>query len=511
MPDDLLYHPAFFLFLLSDLFIRHVCTITHISPYNCMNKTSLMTRRIRSGKSPNRSKFPRKGRIRLILGIIAAAVLLRVFLGAKSGKSETTHGKKTTEIKQASVHTQTDKKKGKPSLPVKKRRGMVEFDDVKAVLKKYPPTRFSINDTLHFKKESWIVHYSLDTLIQEYGKKLFKRYHPQYGAAVLMEPSTGRIKALLSYTHDSASSIGTDLYCKSIYPAASIFKTITVAAALENNLLTPSSCIKLTGRRYTLYNFQLEEELSNYKNISLTKAYAYSINPVFGRIGIYITGFQELQEYAHRFGFGSSVPFELPVEKSKVLHCDSTFCIAELASGFNQKTTLSPLLGALIASAITNDGRMPFPRLVDSISDCSTGEIRYKPANSTWREPVKPSTAQTIRTMMSKVTRNGTARRSFRYMRNSYRFKNVVYGGKTGSVDKDGLGKADWFIGFASHNDDPRQRVAVGVVTVHHANWTVHSSYLGAELMRRYIRNIQLADERREKLAKLKEQDEVEG
>jgi len=93
---------------------------------------------------------------------------------------------------------------------------------------------------------------------------------------------------------------------------------------------------------------------------------------------------------------------------------------------------------------------------------------------------------------MKYVATRGTARKSFNYIRKSYRFKDIEYGGKTGSVDKDGLGKIDWFIGFCRHKTDPDQHVAIGVVTVHDDNWTVHSSFLGAEMMRNYIRTMQI-------------------
>ncbi|MBD3321988.1 MAG: hypothetical protein GF350_12900 [Chitinivibrionales bacterium] len=466
-----------------------------------MDTKSSMLRRVRASNTANRLKIPKKGRIRAILVFAGLLVVWRVFSGGKSaGPEESSAGKPGSGAPVADAGEQK-KKQSKPRSPVKKKNERISFENVGHLLKKYPPPRFAARDTLHFKKESWIVHYSLDTVLQQFGKKLFRRYHPQYGAAVAIEPSTGKIRGLLCFTHDSAAFLGNDLYGKSIYPAASIFKTITASAALEKANMTPSSCIKLTGRRYTLYNFQLEENLDNFKDISLSEAFAYSINPVFGRIGIYRTGGYELQQYARRFGFESSVPFELAVEKSRVMQCDSSFCVAELASGFNQQTTMSPIHGALIASAVAAGGAMPFPRLVDSISDCTTGTIYYSAASSTWKQPVTAATAAQLRTMMTRVARNGTARSSFRYMRNSFRFKDVEYGGKTGSVDKDGLGKVDWFVGFACHDRDPRQRIAVSVVTVHNANWTVHSSYIGAELMRRYIRNIQLHDEKQKELA----------
>jgi membrane peptidoglycan carboxypeptidase len=111
---------------------------------------------------------------------------------------------------------------------------------------------------------------------------------------------------------------------------------------------------------------------------------------------------------------------------------------------------------------------------------------------------MRASTAARMRYMMGEVARYGTARSSFRYIRETLRFGETEYGGKTGTVDKDSLGKVDWFIGFIRHHSDPRQRLAVSVVTVHNENWTVHSSFIGAELMRRHINQIQRDDRRRQ-------------
>jgi len=107
---------------------------------------------------------------------------------------------------------------------------------------------------------------------------------------------------------------------------------------------------------------------------------------------------------------------------------------------------------------------------------------------------MKASTATYIKTMMSRVAQFGTARSSFKYIRHSACFDNIDYGGKTGTVDEDKLGKIDWFIGFACHPSDPRQRIAVGVVTVHDQYWTVHSSYIAAEIFRKYIKREQVEE-----------------
>jgi cell division protein FtsI/penicillin-binding protein 2 len=111
-----------------------------------------------------------------------------------------------------------------------------------------------------------------------------------------------------------------------------------------------------------------------------------------------------------------------------------------------------------------------------------------------WREPIRQTTADVMKGMMSRVAQYGTARTAFRYIKHSSNFDNIAYGGKTGTVDEDKLGKIDWFVGFASNPSDPKQRIAVGVVTVHDQFWTVHSSYIAAEIFRKYIKEAQVTE-----------------
>ncbi|MDO5577187.1 MAG: penicillin-binding transpeptidase domain-containing protein, partial [Fibrobacter sp.] len=273
-------------------------------------------------------------------------------------------------------------------------------------------------------------------------------------------------------------------------------KTITAAAAIEEARLSSKSMLKQVGRNHTLYKFQLVEELKDYRELTLEEAYARSINPVFARIGIYQLKPGALVEYGKRFGFDQKIPFELPVEIGSVQSPDSMLAVAELASGFNRETTLSPLLGALIASGVSEGGRMPVPILVDSVMRGDS--CIYKASEKTWRTPVKESTSAELRELMSSVSRYGTARKSFNYIRQTSSLKDFQYGGKTGSVNKDDLGKIDWFIGFARNPSNPQERVAAGVVTIHGEYWTVHSSFIAAELFRNYLRKLQKDKERQE-------------
>ncbi|MBD3317685.1 MAG: penicillin-binding protein, partial [Chitinivibrionales bacterium] len=295
-----------------------------------------------------------------------------------------------------------------------------------------------------------------------------------------------------AYNNPEETPLDKHLFCRSFFPAASIFKVITAAGAIEKAGMTADTKLRRAGRNHTLYQYQLAPELKRYNLISLGDAFAYSINPVFGRLGIYTLEADGVLEYAQRFGFAAKLPFELPHEAGRVAVADSPFAVAELSSGFNQKTTITPLFGALIASAVSHRGAMPIPTLVDSVTEAEEGNTLYRAEQRLWRAPINSETAEELFGLMKRVVRYGTARKSFNtYIRRSSRFAEIECGGKTGSVDKDGIGRIDWFVGFARHRSDPQQHIAVAAVTAHGAYWTVHSSFLAAEIIREYIRDVQ--------------------
>jgi peptidoglycan glycosyltransferase len=144
-----------------------------------------------------------------------------------------------------------------------------------------------------------------------------------------------------------------------------------------------------------------------------------------------------------------------------------------------------------MAGAVVDGGAMMRPHLVDSITDARGGERLYRANAALWRSPIRASTATAMCTLMENVVRYGTARRSFAEIKRWGRSRELELGGKTGNVDRDGIGRVDWFVGYVRDTRDTHgghAAVAAGVVTVHGQRWTVHSGYIAAELFRAYIR-----------------------
>lgn len=434
--------------------------------------------------APTRLRLPRKGRIRILL------VVVLVIAGSKmAGTLIRSAG--TSAAGSGVVMADTAKKKRctPSSITDKKINGKLSIDDVALLLGSARPKMAGDRDTISCRGGSVIAHYSLDSGLQVFVKDFLKQYKPRYGAAVVMDPANGRVLVLTSYRNDTVPDKGDDLYLRAIFPAASIYKTVTATAAIEKAHYSAGTCIPVTGPSHKLYRFQLKKEITGGEEVLFGEAFAKSMNPVFGRVGMYVLGRGVLEDYSRRFGFNTIIPFELKTEVSNaVVPGDTTYAMAEFASGFNRSTSLSPLHGALIASAVAEQGTMPCPHVVDSICRESDGSCLYKSNPAQWKTSMTLATAVELRAMMNRVVQKGTARKSFRCLNSCYWSSGIDYGGKTGSIEADSLGKIDWFIGFAREREGCGRGLAVAIVTTHGSMWTVHSGYIASEVFRRYFR-----------------------
>ena len=84
----------------------------------------------------------------------------------------------------------------------------------------------------------------------------------------------------------------------------------------------------------------------------MKNAFAKSVNPVFGKLGALYLGKDGLESYARAFGFNHPINFEISLSPSETVITDEPYQWAEIASGFNRQTKMSPVHGALIAATI---------------------------------------------------------------------------------------------------------------------------------------------------------------
>lgn len=328
------------------------------------------------------------------------------------------------------------------------------------------------------------VETSLDEDLQNYLLAKMDRKNSRYIGIVVMEADTGRVLAMAGFDKTDPEA---NPCLRSEFPAASIFKIVTAASAVDAFGYTADSKMSFNGYKHTLYKRQLLDQVNRHTNtVSFKDAFAQSINPVFGKLGTLHLGKILLAKSAAAFGFNAPLDFELPLSPSHFKVGDQPYSWAELASGFNRETTISPLHGAVMATAVLNDGFMVTPSLVDEIVDAE-GKIVYS-----WQPPEKqlamsPKASAVLERMMEATISSGTSRKAFRGYNRDKVLSQLEIGGKTGSINNRSQdAKFDWFVGFAKERQG-EGKLAVAVMVAHEEYIGIRASQYARMAMTRYF------------------------
>ncbi len=305
---------------------------------------------------------------------------------------------------------------------------------------------------------------SIDIPLQHFILKKINPSTSRYIGIVAMDPSTGKILSMAGYDKTNPTN---NPCLDSKFPAASIFKIITAAAAIEKCDFKSNSKLAYNGNKYTLYKSQLKDLSNKYTNrITFRDSFAQSVNPVFGKIGALYLGKTTLEKYATAFGFNQSIDFEIPLPPSLVSLSDEPYQWAEIASGFNRETTISPLHGALLASSILNRGKLIEPTIIDQIID-EKGQIIYRSHLTTINQAITPEASKVINNLMGSTISSGTGKKAFKGYKRDRILSKLNIGGKTGSIyNKDHDARYDWFVGFANEKEGS-EKIAISVVVAH--------------------------------------------
>jgi len=324
--------------------------------------------------------------------------------------------------------------------------------------------------------------YTIDSSIQNRVKSYFEKYKVPYGSFVAMSPKTGKILALVDYS--SRDPLAKDLSLRASYPAASIFKLITAAAALEEKHLSPDISIAYRGESNRLRPAYWKDNPRKDKfKMSISEAFAMSNNIVFAKVAYRWLDIPTLIDYGERFGFNRPIPFENEVEISHMKINDNEGELEKTAAGFGD-VQLSPLHAALIGSAIANNGIMMAPCMVDSVTDPS-GEKLYECTPKALNRVISSDTTMALREMMGKTVRNGTVRKVFRRRYRQRSIKKIKIGGKTGSLrGKNPRGRYTWFIGMAPLEDP---EIVVAAMVVNDPVWHIMAPQVAKEGLTAYF------------------------
>ncbi len=345
------------------------------------------------------------------------------------------------------------------------------------------------------------IYTTLDADLQLAAQTALTKYA---GAVVVIEMDTGRVLALASSpwfdpnafepTNYNYSYQLEDIYSpysnlpllnratQGQYPLGSVFKIITMAAALESGLYsadTEYDCqytfteIPDILPRYDWTWEHCQDELATEGEcktepsgvLTLSEGLMRSCNPYFWHIGLdlYRQGLTDaISEMARGFGLGSPTGIQ-GVEEEAGLIPDPQEEIDAINNAIGQGDTLvTPLQVAQFIAALGNGGTIYQPQIVETIGIQGEEPIfQFEPVEK-GQLPISPETLDTIRRSMITVVENrrGTAQ----YILGAYSSNVIPLAGKTGTAET-GIGESHaWFAGFTRRNRADKPDVAIVVV-----------------------------------------------
>ncbi len=325
------------------------------------------------------------------------------------------------------------------------------------------------------------VYLTIDMEIQELAYELLGN---EKGAAVVMDPTTGRIIAMASTpsfdpntVRDDWSRLSTDenspmlnRATQGLYPPGSTFKIVTALTAIRNIDNLDNFVFECEGE------VELGEKIIHCFNsrvhgiLTIDDAMAYSCNSAFATIGDMV-GAAKLRETADSLHINSDVSFDLPLSDSIVSlsRFSNTSELAETSIG-QGKTLVTPLYMAMLISSVANDGIMMQPYMVDKISS-SDGKVKSTTIPEIYDTVMTADEANRLTEMLTEVVNRGTG--------TAAQLSGYQAAGKTGTAENGGEYDHSWFVGFAS-TDNPKVAVAVILENI---SGSARATPIGGKLM----------------------------
>ncbi len=323
------------------------------------------------------------------------------------------------------------------------------------------------------------------TVLPELQQKIMravKIYRFPSCSIVALNPSTGRILALVDYSRTNPH--GNGVFKGASYPAASIFKLITAAGVLEEGLLVPGSRVLSYGNPYRLHRKKMARK-HRYRARSTTfkRALGRSDNVAFAIVTSDMLGWERLECVADRFKFNDTLDFDFPLGRSRASIPRDEFELGRCGAGF-EGTTLNPVHAAVITATIANHGVMMRPYVVERVI-ADMGEEIFHYRERIIGEPISGRTASMLAAMMEETVRKGTSASIFRKYGRPL-LKRMRVAGKTGSLWKSPPGvHYDWFVGFAPIE---KPYIAVAVMIMNGRIWRVKGTYMAIQVLKHYFK-----------------------
>ena len=305
------------------------------------------------------------------------------------------------------------------------------------------------------------LHTTLDTTIQYYLEKGVQELEARFGTGkgaegIVMDVNTGAVLAMASlptYDLNSPGMVYNDFLTSGMteeqvlenmrdllnkqwrskaindtYEPGSTFKTLTLAMALEENVVDLntgfycSGSVKIEGE-----TINCSKRAPGHGHQDLITAFANSCNPAFINIGLRL-GNTTFYNYMKAFGLTGKTGVDTTGEASGFVNKEIEYSTLALACyAFGQNFNVTPLSLINAQAACVNGGYLRTPYIVSEVLDQS-GNVKYRHDTTPLRQVISEDTSKTVREIMEYEVEYGTGKNG--------KVAGYRIGGKTGTADQ---------------------------------------------------------------------------
>lgn len=267
-------------------------------------------------------------------------------------------------------------------------------------------------------------------------------YKPDGAWGIVMDPNTGEILAISSrpnfspenYQDYSLEEINRNLPIWMTYEPGSTFKIITLAAALEENLIDldndhfhDSGSVTVGGATIHCWKH------GGHGSQTYLEVVENSCNTGFVNIGLKL-GKDKLFKYIKNFGFGTKTGIELSGEENGILfNVDKIGDLETATTAFGQGVSVTAIQQVTAVSAAVNGGTLYKPYIVKSINDPETNQVIVQNTPTKVRSVISSETSRKVKYALESVVARGTGHNAY--------IVDYRVGGKTGTAQKVSDGK----------------------------------------------------------------------